>query len=147
MFRTTKCSSSGRLVHAVLQYFITHQYKQCDWRQDVPDFAFCWFLLHVCITMHGSRKRKALSTHTIGRTNSPYTSDDTQPDVLWQSTRRRSSRTLNRIQYQTPNYEAESQNAQWSRVRRAGWLLEYRTGYPRRQKPKLKNLGLKSLCN
>ena len=78
------------------------------------------FLLHVCITMHGSRKRKALSTHTIGRTNSLYTSDDTQPDVLWQSTRRRSLRTLNRIQYQTPNYEVESQNAQWSRVRRAG---------------------------
>jgi hypothetical protein len=28
MFRTTKCSSSGRLVHAVSWYFFMHPYKQ-----------------------------------------------------------------------------------------------------------------------
>ena len=28
MFRTSKCSSSGRLVHAVLWYFFMHPYKQ-----------------------------------------------------------------------------------------------------------------------
>ena len=37
MFRTPKCSSSGRLVHAVLWYFFIHPYRQsgrCQSHQD-----------------------------------------------------------------------------------------------------------------
>ena len=39
MFRTSKCSSSGRLVHAVLWYFFHASYKQSDRWQDVLDIA------------------------------------------------------------------------------------------------------------
>jgi len=35
MFRTSKCSSSERFVHAVLWYFFMHPYKQSGWCQDV----------------------------------------------------------------------------------------------------------------
>jgi len=37
MFRTIKCSSSGRIVHAVLWYFIMHPYKQSGRCQDAFD--------------------------------------------------------------------------------------------------------------
>ena len=106
---------------------------------------FCFLLILITHVYHNARfkKRKALSTHITGRTKSPYTSDDTQPDVLWQSIRRRSSRKL--YLSNTRHYEAEWHNAQWSRVRRARWLQEYCTVCLRRQKPKLKNLGLKSV--
>jgi len=41
MFRTTKCSSSGRLVYAVLWYLFTHHYKQsgrCGHRPELQLF-------------------------------------------------------------------------------------------------------------
>jgi len=37
MFRTSKCSSSVRLVHALLWYFFMHPYKQSGRWQDVLD--------------------------------------------------------------------------------------------------------------
>ena len=44
MFRTSKCSSSGRLVHAVLLCFI-HPCKQSVRWQDVPSTR----MLHGCV--------------------------------------------------------------------------------------------------
>jgi len=39
MFRTTMCTSSGRLVHAALWHFIMQLYKQSGCCQDVFDTA------------------------------------------------------------------------------------------------------------
>jgi hypothetical protein len=42
MFRTSNCSSSGRLVHAVLWYLFTHQYKQSGRCQDGYRCVLTW---------------------------------------------------------------------------------------------------------
>jgi len=64
MFRTTKCTSSGRHVHAVLWYFFMHPYTQSGRYQDVFDSikslmkkAFI-FLVLITYVNHNARFKK-----------------------------------------------------------------------------------------
>ena len=116
MFNLTKVCTCSFMVFYYASVYAVRSTSGCVW--------FCLLLVPIAHVYHNARfkKRKAVSTHIICRQNFPYTSDDTQLDVLWQAPRRRSSRTLNRIQCQTPNYEVGWHNARWSHIRRAGWF-------------------------
>jgi hypothetical protein len=76
MFRTVKCSSSGRLVHAVLWYLFMHPYSLVDVRMCYSKHVevniiliekVCIFLVLVTYVYHIVRfeKRKTLNISTI----------------------------------------------------------------------------------
>ena len=59
MFRTTRCSSSGRLVHAVVWYCFMHPYLQFGWWQDVYQtsntFSHSFFIYRRQIKWNGDK--------------------------------------------------------------------------------------------
>ena len=84
MFRTTKCSSSGRFEHEVLWYYFMHLCKQSGWCQDVFEYqthptglsliSTCLILL--AILQVSTCKLRSTTCHTFrvyGLSISPYT--------------------------------------------------------------------------
>ena len=84
MFRTTKCSSSGRYEHVVLGYSFIYPYKLSGWCQDVSEYQthptglnlISTYLILLAILQVSTSKPRSTACHTFplyGLSICPYT--------------------------------------------------------------------------